>query len=244
MKSRDLADELLQRNIIRDSRIYQAMCEIDRSEFVLPKYKFLAHIDEVLPSGEKNGFIISTSTQPSLVVQMIQNLNLTGNEKVLDIGTGTGYATLILAKILKDGEVISIEYNRELHEIALRNFERYGVENITCISGDGFEGYSLKAPYDAIISMVACETLPVQWIEQLKSSGGRIVAPIVFNSFYTPVYKFTRRGERIRAHKLIDAVFMSMKGQHEYRTFLPQIFDYELIFDGKNLKPVDKNTLD
>lgn len=201
MNPHNLADELLQRNIIRDSRIYQAMCEIDRSEFVLPKYKFLAYTDEVLPSGEKNGLIISTSTQPSLVVQMIQALNLTGDEKVLDIGTGTGYATLILARILKDGEVVSIEYDRELHKIAQRNFKRYGAENITCINGDGFEGYEIKAPYDAIISMVACETLPVQWVAQLKTQPEGSSFPLLSAVF---IHLFISSQEQESEYTLIN----------------------------------------
>ncbi|AKI97185.1 protein-L-isoaspartate O-methyltransferase family protein [Kosmotoga pacifica] len=210
-KPKDLADDLRFMGILNNERLYTAICKIDRGDFVLPGYRALAKYDQVLPSWKKAGRIISTSTQPSLVVQMIQLLNIEENSRILDIGTGTGYATAIMAIAFPSATIVSLEWDIELMDIARSNFKKYQLNNITTISCDGYYGFPEGAPYNGIISMVAPSDISVQWFEQLQDNG-ILISPFFVNSIYTPVMvcvKISRT--ELLCNKAIDAVFIPME---------------------------------
>ena len=208
---RTLADELRFMGVLNDKKLYEAVCKVDRRDFVLPKYRDLAKYDRVLPSWEEGGRILSTSTQPSLAIEMIKLLKILKGSKVLDIGTGTGYATAIMAAAYMDSYIIGVEWLPSLVDTALKNFKKYDLRNVEVHSGDGYNGCILHAPIDRIISMVAPSDISPFWFRQLKV-GGILVSPVFINALYTPVITCEKTTERdLLCKKSIDAVFIPME---------------------------------
>ena len=143
--------------------------EMKREDFVPDKYKHMANMDIPLPIGHG-----ATISQPSLVNQMCNLLQVDSNSKVLDIGTGSGYQAALLAERCK--EVVTIERVYELYIEAKERLERLGYTNIKVIHGDGSKGYRKEAPYDGIIVAATSVGITKEWKEQLKE-GGRIIYP-------------------------------------------------------------------
>jgi protein-L-isoaspartate(D-aspartate) O-methyltransferase len=155
---------------IRDSRVLSAMEAVPRHLFVPKDLRSRAYEDEPLPIG--NGQTIS---QPYIVAYMSEVLELRADEKILEIGTGSGYQTAVLA--LLAAEVYSIEIIPSLSESANRIFEQLGFSNVYLKVGDGFFGWEEKAPFDAILLTAAAPEVPQPLWRQLRE-GGRIVMPL------------------------------------------------------------------
>ncbi|MCX7999982.1 MAG: protein-L-isoaspartate(D-aspartate) O-methyltransferase [Leptospiraceae bacterium] len=162
--------ELLKDRGISNPKVLKAMEKVPRENFVLERYKSEAYEDGPLPIG--NGQTIS---QPYIVAYMTQELELTGKEKVLEIGFGSGYQTAILAELAK--EVYSIEILPDVFEFGKSNLSKMGYKNIFLKLGDGRTGWKNKAPFDCILAAAAPESLPEELVSQLKE-GGRMVIPI------------------------------------------------------------------
>ncbi|OAA31100.1 hypothetical protein AT15_08985 [Kosmotoga arenicorallina S304] len=232
--SKVLADELNFMGILKDKRLYDAVCKINRRDFVLPKYRAMANYDRVLPSWEEDGKVVSTSTQPSLAIEMIKLLKIPEKAKILDIGTGTGYATAIMATAYAHVSIVSIEWLPSLVEIALENFRKYGISNVKIHSGDGYIGCKEQAPFDRIISMVAPSDISPFWFKQLEV-GGILVSPIFVNSMYTPVITCEKTSKReLICKKSIDAVFIPME-QHTDNSFSMKISEMRFELSGNRL---------
>lgn len=211
MAENELVNYLLKKGTIKDQRLLEALLKIRRRDFLPPEYRHFAEKDTVVPTLSRKGHLISTSSQPSLIVEMLQDLSLCGNENVLDIGTGTGYSTALLGTILKTGKIFSVEYDYELCETARLNLSKYKIDNVTVVNTDGFYGYPEEAPYDAIISMVACGEIPLEWILQLEINGV-ILMPLLAFEGYSPVVKLTKTdSENISGIVTIPASFISME---------------------------------
>ena len=155
---------------IRDERVLRAMERVPRHEFVPQSLRADAYADMPLPIGSGQ-----TISQPYIVAAMLEALQLRGAERVLEIGTGSGYMTALLAVLA--AEVISIERNADLAERAQELLARLGCSNLRVIVGDGSMGYPLAAPYDAIIASAAAPSTPPALIEQLNEVG-RMVIPV------------------------------------------------------------------
>ena len=155
---------------IRSPHVLAAMSEVPREFFVAPDLRAHAYEDAPLPipGGQ-------TISQPYIVASMIEALELEGGEKVLDVGTGSGYAAAVLSRIA--GRVFTIEVHRELVETATRRFADLEYDNITARHGDGRLGWPENAPYDAIAVAAACPEVPPPLLEQL-AEGGRLVIPV------------------------------------------------------------------
>jgi protein-L-isoaspartate(D-aspartate) O-methyltransferase len=159
---------------VRDSRVLDAMRAVPRHQFVDEALASRAYEDTALPIGHGQ-----TMSQPFIVARTIE-LAIEGLEdprraRVLEIGTGCGYAAAVLAQLF--GEVISIERLKALHDRARDNLRPLRLSNVRLVFGDGAQGVASAAPYDAIVAAAAGDELPPAWIEQLKP-GGRIVAPL------------------------------------------------------------------
>jgi protein-L-isoaspartate(D-aspartate) O-methyltransferase len=165
-----MVEEQLRRRGISDPRVLEAMAKVPRHLFVPENYRASAYEDRPLPIGEGQ-----TISQPYMVALMTQELALKGREKVLEIGTGSGYQAVILAEIC--GRVYTSERIETLSNGARKRIKSLGYENVEFIIGDGTEGYPLAAPYDGIIVTAACPDLPPPLIDQLKE-GGRLVVPL------------------------------------------------------------------
>jgi protein-L-isoaspartate(D-aspartate) O-methyltransferase len=158
----------LLRRSIADERVLAAFAAVPRELFVDPTLP--AWQNRPLPIGAGQ-----TISQPLVVARMCDALELTGTEHVLDVGTGSGYHAAILAYLARS--VVSIERHAALSEQAQINLAAAGVENVTLIVGDGWNGYEQQAPYDAINVAAAAPGLPPALLEQL-ARGGRLIAPV------------------------------------------------------------------
>ena len=148
----------------------EAMRRVERHLFVPPEHRKYAYEDTALPIGYGQ-----TISQPFIVATMTQLLDPKPGDRVLEIGTGSGYQAAVLSGIVK--EVYTIEIVRELGEQTKKLLERLGYKNVTAIIGDGYKGLPEKAPFDGIIVTAAPEEIPPPLIEQLKE-GGRMVIPV------------------------------------------------------------------
>jgi protein-L-isoaspartate(D-aspartate) O-methyltransferase len=165
-----MVDEQLRGRDIADERVLAAMERVPRELFVPPELRRRAHEDAALPIGSGQ-----TISQPYMVARIVEELGLDGDEKVLDVGTGSGYQAAVLAQLAD--KVHSIERIPELAEQAGRNFEAAGVDNVDVHVGDGSRGLPQEAPFDAIAVAAAAPEFPQALYEQLKT-GGRLVVPV------------------------------------------------------------------
>jgi len=162
-------EQLISRGII-DERVLAAFYKVERHRFVPQEYVFKAYGDFPLPIGEGQ-----TISQPYMAAVMSESLGLSGSEKVLEIGTGSGYQTAILAELCN--EVYTVEKFSSLSESAQKVLAEQGYQNIKFKVGDGSLGWSQAAPFDRIIITAAAPRIPLPFIGQLKD-GGKIVLPI------------------------------------------------------------------
>ncbi len=196
----------LARKGIEDQRVLDAMNAVRREDFVLPEYRDRAYQDSPLPIG-----FGQTISQPFTVAMMAQSLRLEPTDRVLEIGTGCGYAAAILAQLA--AEVDTVERIEALAELARQNLARAAIQNVRVHVGDGTLGWPANAPYDAIVCAAAAAELPQPWIEQL-ADGGRIVVPIGDLELGQTMYRFTRRGDRLVRESLGRYVFVPLIGRH------------------------------
>jgi protein-L-isoaspartate(D-aspartate) O-methyltransferase len=155
---------------IQDRRVLQAMREVPRHEFVLPEFIDQSYDDHPLPIGAGQ-----TISQPYIVAVMLQHLHLEPADHALEVGTGSGYATALLARLC--AEVYSIERHAELAEWAETTLLRLGYGNVKLRVGDGTQGWSERAPFDAILVSAAAHEMPPVLFAQLRE-GGRMIVPV------------------------------------------------------------------
>ena len=180
---KNMIDSQIIKRGIRDKRVIEAMLKIDRADFVLPEDRDFAYSDSPLPLMEGQ-----TISQPYIVALMTESLELNPEDNVLEIGTGSGYQTAILAYLSKS--VVSIERIYSLHLFAQENLKKYNLNNIEIIHGDGKE-LIFEQKFDKIIITAAAKTFPEKIFENLKE-GGIMVAPIE-QGFYQVLYKVIKR---------------------------------------------------
>lgn len=157
---------------IRDERVLRAMETVWRHEFVPESHRRLAYADEPLPIGAGQ-----TISQPYMVAAMAEALALRGDEKVLEVGTGSGYAAAVMA--LLASRVCTIECMAELVAMARENLARSGFsDRVTVIEGDGTLGYPPEAPYQAISVAAGAPEVPASLVDQLDDQEGRLVIPV------------------------------------------------------------------
>jgi protein-L-isoaspartate(D-aspartate) O-methyltransferase len=155
---------------IGDERVLAAMLRVPRQEFAAERYREQAYEDHPLPIAEGQ-----TISQPYIVASMLEALQLSPQDKVLEVGTGSGYVTALLAELT--AEVVSIERHASLAERARELLAGMGYTNVRMIVGDGSRGFAELAPYDAIIVSAAAPELPRALVEQL-AEGGRMIIPV------------------------------------------------------------------
>ena len=165
-----MIDRHLRRRGLRDARILSAMRKVPRDRFVPAALRASAYADCPLPIGEGQ-----TISQPYIVALMTEALDLTGTERILEIGTGSGYQTAILAEI--GAEVWSIERSAALHRTAVETLTLLGYTSVHCLLGDGTLGHPSGAPFDRIIATGSLPDLPTTLFDQLVE-GGIFVGPV------------------------------------------------------------------
>ncbi len=159
------------RRSIKDDLVFEAFRVVDRADFIeSEEERNFAYENRVIGLGEG-----SSISEPILVAKMMENLYLTGKEKVLEVGTASGYGAALLSKCAR--EVYTIEYNQNLAQIASERLKKLKINNVHVVIGDGALGIPESPPFDAIIITAACRDFPPALVEQLVE-GGRILAPI------------------------------------------------------------------
>jgi protein-L-isoaspartate(D-aspartate) O-methyltransferase len=187
---------------VKDPRVLSALRKVERHRFVPGEYLNSAYSDQPLPIGGGQ-----TISQPYIVALMTELLQLKGDEKVLEIGTGSGYQAAILGELAK--EVYTIEIVESLASMAKDRLLELGYQNIKVKAGDGYLGWPEAAPFDAIIVTAAPDHIPKPLIEQLKE-GGRMVVPV--GTYTQELKKIIRRSGKIETTDIIPVVFVPMTG--------------------------------
>ena len=167
---RQMVDSQLRQRGIADERVLAAMERVPRHEFAPEEYRGQAYEDHPLPIGEGQ-----TISQPFIVAIMLDALKLSPTDKVLEIGTGSGYVTALLAELTES--VISIERHESLAKSARALLAALGYSNVKVLTGDGTRGFPEAAPYDAIVVSAAAAEMPPALITQLRE-GGRMIIPV------------------------------------------------------------------
>lgn len=193
---------------IKDERVIKAMSVIPREKFVLPGDEREAYIDSPLPIG-----MGQTISQPYMVALMTECLSLEGNEKVLEIGTGSGYQAAILSKLTK--EVYTIERFEVLARRAEKILQELGLNNIKVVIGDGSAGLEEYSPYDGIIVTAGAPEIPKILVEEL-AEGGKIVIP-VGNSFFQDLLRGIKIKGKLKVQKYGGCVFVPLVGKYGWK---------------------------
>ena len=209
LKARSEMVELqIKRRGIDNARVLQAFRTVPRHLFVPEEYQADAYADHPLPIGNEQ-----TISQPYIVALMTASLELTGDEVVLEIGTGSGYQTAILANLAK--EVHSVERISQLSELAERNLRALEMDNIYLHVGDGSLGWPDDAPYDRILITAAAPLIPKIILDQLKTNGC-IVAPIG-GRWRQMLEVWVKEKKRIKKEQILPVVFVPLRGAHGWQ---------------------------
>jgi protein-L-isoaspartate(D-aspartate) O-methyltransferase len=191
---------------VRDPRVLAAMRSVPRHLFVDPSQRSQAYEDHPLPIPGNQ-----TISQPYIVALMTELLELQPNERVLEIGTGSGYQSAVLSQLAK--EVFTIEIVPELARSAADRLKELRIENVTVREGDGYRGWPEKAPFDGIIVTAAPERIPQPLIDQL-APGGVMVIPV--GGFFQELKVFRKSADgRVTERDIIPVRFVPMTGEIE-----------------------------
>jgi protein-L-isoaspartate(D-aspartate) O-methyltransferase len=190
---------------VKDPAVLRAMRTVPRHEFVPSEYIDQAYDDHPLPIGYGQ-----TISQPYVVAWMTELLELQPGEKVLEIGTGSGYQAAVLAE-LGSVDVYSIEIVPELATIAADRLQSLGYD-VNLLQADGYYGWTDQAPFDAIIVTAAPDHLPAPLVDQL-SDGGRLVIPIGPPGGFQSLWKFVKTGGDLKAYNLGSVAFVPFTGE-------------------------------
>jgi len=201
--------EALQAKGIHDLGVLRAVSVVPRHRFVPDSVRHRAYEDAALPIGGGQ-----TISQPWVQARYIEILGLTGKEKVLEVGTGSGYQTALLA-LLAD-RVFSVERMPELTRDAQRMMQELGIKNVTIMGGDGTLGWRPYAPYDAILVAAASPEIPRPLLEQL-APGGRLVIPLGDREQQVLNLVIRRDGDTYDTTALDDVRFVPLIGEHGFR---------------------------
>jgi len=196
----------IQKRGVRDPRILSIFRVVPRHRFLPESGWDRAYLDKPVEIGHD-----ATISQPYIVAAMTEMLGLKGVEKVLEIGSGSGYQAAILAELA--GEVFSIEIVPELAERARTNLEALGYRNVQIREGDGSKGWPEEAPFEAILVTAAPSALPTALLNQL-SEGGKLVIPIGQTEKQN-LYVFTKTGGTVKEEKKFEVRFVPLLGRSE-----------------------------
>ena len=207
-RERMVADQLRARGVT-EPRVLTAMGRVPRHRFVEEALAARAYGDYPLPIGEKQ-----TISQPYMVALMTQALELTGAERVLEVGTGSGYQTAILAEVA--GKVYSIERIRALADRARAILEELGYYNVLIHVGDGTLGWREEAPFDAVLVTAAAPEVPLPLVEQVKP-GGRLVIPVGGSTAQVLKCLVKEPDGAVRESELVGCVFVKLVGEQGWQ---------------------------
>lgn len=198
--------ECIEREGIKDPRVLDAMRTVPRHEFVRPGLQKEAYHDTALPIGNQQ-----TISPPFVVAYMTETIEPKATDRVLEIGTGSGYQAAVLSGLVK--EVYTIEIVEPLGKEAARKLKKLGFNNVFCKVGDGYLGWPEHAPFDKIIVTCSPENVPVPLVEQLKD-GGKLLIPLG-ERYQQTFHLFEKKDGKLEQKRLIPTLFVPMTGKSE-----------------------------
>ncbi len=201
--------EFLRSHGITDPSVLRAMEEIPRDRFLESHFAARSYEDSALPIGSGQ-----TISQPYTVAYMTQALHLKSREKVLEIGTGSGYQAAILRAL--GCRVFTIERHQELLSTARKRFEEFKFNDIISRAGDGSRGWDEYAPYDAIIVTAGAPDVPETLVKQLNPEGGRLIIPVGSMAMQR-MYLITKNGEKLEVKELPEFKFVPLIGKEGWK---------------------------
>ncbi len=205
IEKEELIDYWIKSGIVKNKSIIKAFRDVSREDFISGELVGQAYGDYPLPIK-----CDQTISQPTTIVIMLEALELKKTDKVLEIGTGSGYNAALISKLAEF--VYTTEFFEELADFAQENIEKAGIKNIEIIHTDGSMGYSKEAPYDKIIATAGCPSIPEPWIEQLKE-GGIIVAPV--GKWYGQrMLKIKKIKGKLKEENLGSFMFVPLRGKY------------------------------
>jgi len=190
---------------VTDPVVLCVMGKVPRHLFVDAAYRDRAYEDHPLPIGEDQ-----TISQPYVVALMTEALRLKAGDRVLEIGTGSGYQAAVLAEIVN--RVTTIERRKPLADRAVKTLAGLGYRNVTVTFGDGYFGWEREAPFDAIIITAAANHIPPPLIKQLKE-GGRLIVPLGSTVYFQTLILATKRNGELDVEQLCPVAFVPMTGE-------------------------------
>jgi protein-L-isoaspartate(D-aspartate) O-methyltransferase len=205
-----MVERQLRRRGISDPEILSAFRAVPREAFVSTEYAHLAYGDHPLPieAGQ-------TISQPYIVALMIEAAAINGRDKVLEVGSGSGYAAAVISRIAF--RVIGIERQHDLVEASRERLRRLGYDNVEIVEGDGTKGVPEKAPFDAILAAASGSHVPKTLVDQL-ASGGRLVMPVGQPGWVQKLVKVTKRGDgSLQQSDLGDVRFVPLIGEEGWK---------------------------
>ena len=202
----DMVETQIRQRGVTDQDVLAAMERVPRHEFVPEQYQNQAYADHPLPIGYGQ-----TISQPYIVALMTELLKLKTTDRVLEIGTGSGYQAAILAEIV--AEVYTVEIVEPLAAEARERLERLGYANVHTLHADGYFGWEEHAPYDAIIVTAAPDHIPQPLVQQLKD-GAQLVIPVGPPGGYQTLWQITNEGGKIKKRNVTGVLFVPLTGEH------------------------------
>jgi protein-L-isoaspartate(D-aspartate) O-methyltransferase len=209
----DMVEHQLVRRGVRDARVLDAFRAVPRELFVPAAHATSAYDDSPLPIGEGQ-----TISQPYIVAAMVETLDLDEGDRVLEVGTGSGYAAAILARLART--VITIERHASLADSARTRLSSLGFTNVAVICGDGTLGAPSRAPFDAIVVAASGPSVPSTLLAQL-AEGGRLVMPIGPTPDDQQLVRITRVGPVFHEEPLGDVRFVPLVGAEGWNEHAP-----------------------
>lgn len=206
-RRRIMVERLIRNGYLSKPEVIDAMLKVPRHLFVPESQRCCAYQDRPLPIGYGQ-----TISAPHMVAMMTEHLDVKEHHKILEIGSGSGYQAAVLAEIVRDGKIYTVERIPELVEFARRNLERCQYRNVLVILGEGTKGYARESPYDRIIVTAAAPHLPKALIEQLKDDG-RMLIPVGGRG-YQNLMLIEKKNGRISERNLGGCVFVPLIGEN------------------------------
>jgi protein-L-isoaspartate(D-aspartate) O-methyltransferase len=203
----NMVEAQIRRRGVTDQQVLGAMERVPRHEFVPDRLRDQAYGDFPLPIGYGQ-----TISQPYIVALMTELLALESTDRVLEIGTGSGYQAAILAEVV--AEVYTVEIVKPLATEAADRLARLGYANVHVLHADGYYGWKEHAPYDAIVVTCAPEHIPEPLVQQLKD-GGRLVLPVGEPGGYQTLWQVIRQGSETKKRDVTGVLFVPLTGRHE-----------------------------
>jgi protein-L-isoaspartate(D-aspartate) O-methyltransferase len=208
-----LADRLRHSGLIRSDEVAAAFLAVPRHLFVPEVDPARAYADEAIPvKWSADGRPVSSSSQPAIMAIMLEQLRLGPGQRVLEIGTGTGYNAALLTHLVGGtGSVVTVDIDEDLAEAARERLNAAGYASVAVVTGDGAAGWSAGAPYDGIVVTASARDLSPAWTGQL-GDGGRLVVPLSVRGVHESV-AFVRAGDHLASASVVPCGFMPLRGE-------------------------------